>query len=75
MLYKGAYKTLQSYIRECAKPLLDLAETALLGSSALGRGSLSGEGRLSEVRAADRKFMVERSASVCSSTSREEKVT
>ena len=57
------------------KALLDLAESALLGSSALGLGSLSGEGGLSEVRAVDRKFMVDRSASVCSSTSSEEKVT
>ena len=51
------------------------SESALLGSSALGLGSLSGEGGLSEVRAVDRKFMVDRSASVCSSTSSEEKVT
>jgi len=57
------------------KALLGLAETALLGSSVLGLGSLSGKGRLPEDRAADRKLMVERRASVCRSKSREAKVT
>lgn len=55
--------------------LLGLAGRALLGWSGLGRGSLSAEGRLSEDRAADRKLMVDRSASVCSSKSREVKLT
>ena len=54
--------------------LLDLAETALL-SSALCLGSLSGEGGLLGQRAADRKFMVDSRASVCSNRSRDENAT
>lgn len=53
--------------------LLDLAEVVLISSLFLL--SLSGEGRLLLDRAADRKSMVERRASVCNIKSREENTT
>jgi len=53
--------------------LLDLAEVVLMSSLFLL--SLSGEGRLLVDRAADRKSIVARRASVCNIKSREENTT